>query len=35
MVTDRAVYGMWTVRDRLYTTEPMTDDVFYCDLVHD
>ncbi len=37
MVTDRAVYGMWidTVRNRLYTTEPTTDNVFYCDLVHD
>ncbi|MFS3008035.1 BF3164 family lipoprotein [Bacteroides thetaiotaomicron] len=37
MVTDRAVYGLWIdmVRNRLYTTEPTTDNVFYCDLVHD
>ncbi|MFS3008031.1 BF3164 family lipoprotein [Bacteroides thetaiotaomicron] len=34
MVTDHAINGMWidTVRNRLYTTEPTTDDVFYCDL---
>lgn len=34
MVTDHAMNGMWidAVKNRLYITEPLTDDVFYCEL---